>query len=118
RIRRTRRRPAAATRPGQAQSLTRHRTGPPARPHDQTQDLADKLNAAGLTTGHGRPFDIAAVQWIRHAYRIPAPNPYTNGEISVADAARRLSSSTGVFAVAVATRWTVDRLNCRVAAAG
>jgi hypothetical protein len=27
-------------------------------PTTQTQDLADKLNAAGLTTGHGRPFDI------------------------------------------------------------
>jgi transposase-like protein len=58
--------------------------------------MADKLNAAGLTTGHGRPFDIAAVQWIRHAYRIPAPNPYTDGEISVADAARRLGCNTGV----------------------
>jgi DNA invertase Pin-like site-specific DNA recombinase len=65
-------------------------------PTTQTQDLADKLNAAGLTTGHGRPFDIAAVQWIRHAYRIPAPNPYTDSEISVADAARRLGCSIGV----------------------
>ncbi len=58
--------------------------------------MADKLNAAGLTTGHGRPFDIAAVQWIRHAYRIPAPTPYAHGEISVADAASRLGCSIGV----------------------
>jgi DNA invertase Pin-like site-specific DNA recombinase len=65
-------------------------------PTTDTREMADKLNAAGLTTGHGRPFDIAAVQWIRHAYRIPAPNPYTDGEISVADAARRLGCSTGV----------------------
>ena len=54
------------------------------------------LNAAGMTTGHGRPFDAKAVQWIRHAYHIPAPNPYTDGEISVADTAERLGVSTGV----------------------
>jgi excisionase family DNA binding protein len=66
-------------------------------PTTDTPDLVDKLNAAGLTTGHGRPFDTAAVQWIRHAYHIPAPNPYTDGEISVADAAARLGTSTGVI---------------------
>src|SRR6185437_2396026 len=59
--------------------------------------LTDKLNAAGLTTGHGRPFDAAAVRWIRHAYHIPAPNPYTSTEISVADAARQLGTSSGVI---------------------
>jgi hypothetical protein len=37
------------------------------------------LNAAGMTTGHGRPFDVKAVQWIRHAYDIPAPAPYGDG---------------------------------------
>ena len=31
-------------------------------PTTPTPELADMLNAAGLTTGHGRPFDIAAVQ--------------------------------------------------------
>ena len=66
-------------------------------PTTDTQALADKLNAAGLTTGQGRPFDVKAVRWIRHAYRIPAPHPYTNGEISVADAARRLGTSSGVI---------------------
>lgn len=66
-------------------------------PTTDTRDMADKLNAAGLTTGHGRPFDLAAVQWIRHAYRIPAPAAYADGEISVADAARRLGTSTGVI---------------------
>ncbi|MBV9139365.1 MAG: recombinase zinc beta ribbon domain-containing protein [Pseudonocardiales bacterium] len=30
-------------------------------PTTDTHDLADTLNAAGLTTGHGRPFDTAAV---------------------------------------------------------
>jgi excisionase family DNA binding protein len=66
-------------------------------PTTDTRDLADKLNATGLTTGHGRPFDTTAVGWIRHAYHIPAPDPYTDGEISVAEAARRLDCSTGVI---------------------
>jgi hypothetical protein len=66
-------------------------------PSTDTRDLADKLNAAGLTTGHGRAFDAAAVQWIRHAYHVPAPTPYAHGEISVADAARRLGCSIGVI---------------------
>ena len=56
-------------------------------PTTPTAELADLLNAAGLTTGTGAPFDVKAVQWIRHAYHVPAPNPYADGEISVADAA-------------------------------
>jgi DNA invertase Pin-like site-specific DNA recombinase len=66
-------------------------------PTTPTAALADQLNAAGLTTGNGRPFDAKAVQWIRHAYHIPAPAPYADGEISVAGAARRLGCSTGVI---------------------
>ena len=65
-------------------------------PTTATAELAELLNAAGLTTGHGRPFDVKAVQWIRHAYHIPAPAPYADGEISVADVAARLGCSTGV----------------------
>jgi excisionase family DNA binding protein len=60
-------------------------------------ELAGQLNAAGLTTGRGRPFDAKAVQWIRHAYNIPAPAPYADGEISVTEAARQLGCSTGVI---------------------
>ena len=60
-------------------------------------ELAERLNAAGLTTGHGHPFDVKAVQWIRHAYHIPAPPQYAASEISVAEAARRLGCSTGVI---------------------
>ena len=66
-------------------------------PTTDTRDLAGRLNAAGLTTGHGKPFDVAAVQWIRHAYKIPAPNPYDPGELSVAQAAGQLGCSTGVI---------------------
>jgi DNA invertase Pin-like site-specific DNA recombinase len=84
--------PAAATRsPAAAVELVR-RLGPTT----DARQLADRLNAAGLTTGHGRSFDAAAVQWIRHAHHIPAPDPYAAGEISVAEAARRLGCSTGV----------------------
>src|SRR6266702_2940381 len=62
-----------------------------------TAELAGQLNAAGLVTGHGRPFDAKAVQWIRHACNIPAPAPYAASEISVAEAARQLGCSTGVI---------------------
>ena len=44
-----------------------------------------------------KPIDIEAVQWIRHAYKIPVPDPYRPGEISVAEAARRAGCSTSVI---------------------
>jgi DNA invertase Pin-like site-specific DNA recombinase len=66
-------------------------------PSTPTAELARQLNAAGLTTGNGRPFDVKAVQWIRHAYGIPAPEPYADGEVSVAEAAGKLDCSTGVI---------------------
>jgi DNA invertase Pin-like site-specific DNA recombinase len=66
-------------------------------PVTPTAELAAELNAAGLVTGNGRPFDVKAVQWIRHAYHIPAPAACTDGEISVAEAARRLGCSASVI---------------------
>ena len=66
-------------------------------PTTSNDELVTRLNAAGHLTGHGRPFDIDAVQWIRHAYKIPVPDPYGPGEISVAEAARRLGCSSGVI---------------------
>ena len=66
-------------------------------PATSNDELVTRLNAGGHRTGHGRPFDIDAVQWIRHAYKIPVPDPYGPGEISVAEAARRLGCSTGVI---------------------
>ena len=66
-------------------------------PVTPTAELAGQLNAAGLTTGNGCPFDVKAVQWIRHAYRIPAPAAYADGEISTAQAARQLGCSTAVI---------------------
>jgi len=64
-------------------------------PVTPTAELAAQLNAAGMVTGNGRPFDVKAVQWIRHAYAIPAPAPHQDGEISVDDAAGRLGCSAG-----------------------
>ncbi len=66
-------------------------------PVTPTAELAAQLNAAGLVTGHGRPFDVKAIQWIRHAYHIPAPATCANGEISAAEAASQLGCSTGVI---------------------
>ena len=66
-------------------------------PLTPTAELARQLNAAGLATGNGRPFDIHAVQWIRHVHNIPAPAPYPPGEISVPDAARQLRFITWVI---------------------
>ena len=37
-------------------------------------DLAAILAQRGSLTRAGRPFDIKAVQWVRHAYQIP-PRP-------------------------------------------
>jgi hypothetical protein len=48
-------------------------------PVTSNDELARRLNSAGHRTGHGRPFDITAVQWIRHAYKIPVPDPYRPG---------------------------------------
>ena len=55
------------------------------------EDVVAELNAARLTTGTGRPFDVAAVRWLRFAYRIPSPPPpLAHGELAVADVAARL----------------------------
>ncbi len=59
-------------------------------------ELVEHLNTARLRTGMGRAFDVAAVQWVRYAYKIPSPDCYAAGEIGVADAATRLGCSTGI----------------------
>ena len=65
-------------------------------PVTSNPDLVTLLAQHGYRTGAGRPFDIKAVQWVRHAYQIPSPSAYRDAEISVADAARRLGCSPGV----------------------
>lgn len=58
-------------------------------------DLAERLNSAGHTTGAGRPFTNDAVSSLRHYHHIPPPGLLEPGEITVAEAARRLGVSHG-----------------------
>jgi len=56
-------------------------------------ELVAELSAAGFLTGSGRPFDVAAVRWIRYAHRIaspPEPPFLVPGELTVEDVAARL----------------------------
>jgi DNA invertase Pin-like site-specific DNA recombinase len=78
--------------PSPAAELIR-RLGPTAG----NDDLVAILNQHGYRTGAGRPFDVKAVQWVRHAYKIPVPPAVAAGEVSVKDAAARLGCSIGVI---------------------
>jgi excisionase family DNA binding protein len=64
------------------------------------EELVAKLAGAGLSTGAKRPFNIAAVRWIRYAHHIPSPTPpsvLAPGEMTVADVAARLGVADGVI---------------------
>jgi DNA invertase Pin-like site-specific DNA recombinase len=54
--------------------------------------LAKTLNAQGFRTGKGHQFDIKAVRWLRHAFKIRAPRTQClrDGEITIKQAAARL----------------------------
>jgi DNA invertase Pin-like site-specific DNA recombinase len=56
------------------------------------EELAATLNQHGHRTGKGHPFDVKAVRWIRHAYKIRAPRTQClrDGEITIKQAAARL----------------------------
>ena len=78
-------------------------------PVTSNTDLIAILAQRGYLTGAGRPFDIKAIQWVRHAYQVPAPSPYRDAEISVADAAQRLGCSPGVVYYWIETRQLASR---------
>jgi excisionase family DNA binding protein len=64
------------------------------------EELVAELAAAGLSTGAGRPFNVAAVRWMRYAHAIPAPPAPTllaPGELTVAEVAARLGVADGVI---------------------
>jgi DNA invertase Pin-like site-specific DNA recombinase len=64
------------------------------------KELAAELAGAGLSTGAGRPFNAAAVRWIRHAHSIPSPPPpafLAPGELTVAAVAAQLGVADGVI---------------------
>jgi DNA invertase Pin-like site-specific DNA recombinase len=60
------------------------------------ENVVAALNVAGFTTGAGRPFDVAAVRWLRYAHRIPSPSPLAQEEVTVADVAASLGIAEGV----------------------
>jgi excisionase family DNA binding protein len=61
------------------------------------QQLVAALTDAGLRTGVGRPFDPAAVAWVRHAHDIPTPPRIVLAadELTVTQVAKRLGVSDG-----------------------
>jgi DNA invertase Pin-like site-specific DNA recombinase len=79
--------------PAEAIELTRQL----AATHTNAQ-IAERLNAAGLTAGTGGPFAATHVQWIRWRHKIPYPATMAQaGEITVGQLAERLAVSTGVI---------------------
>lgn len=79
------------------------------------EDIARELNAAGLRTGLGRPFDVTAVRWVRHAHRVPsAHDDKAPDELTIPEAAARLGVRQSVI-----HRWVhVGRLATRRTASG
>lgn len=81
-----------------------HRTPPKAvelvrRLADRSDaEIAAELRVAGSLTGTSRPFDVAAVRWVRYAHDIPSPvrSPLAPGELSVREVATRLGVSQNV----------------------
>jgi excisionase family DNA binding protein len=64
------------------------------------EELVAELTRAGLSTGAGRPFNMAAVRWMRYAHAIPAPPPppfLAHGELTVTEVAARLRVADGVI---------------------
>ncbi|HYU84294.1 MAG TPA: recombinase family protein [Kribbellaceae bacterium] len=72
-------------------------------------DIACRLNAAGHTTGAGRPFDNDVVASLRHYHQIPPPGLLEHGEVTVADIADRLGISHGAVIHWIARGWLVAR---------
>ena len=60
------------------------------------EEIVTALAIAGFSTGTGRPFDVAAVRWLRHVHRIQVPSPLAAGEVTVADIAASLGITEGV----------------------
>jgi DNA invertase Pin-like site-specific DNA recombinase len=100
-------RPAAAagrrTPPGAVDLITR------LGPTTSNDDLVAELAAAGLTTGVGRPFDVKAVQWTRHAYHVPSPRLDQDGEVTVAEVARRVGVTANAVYYWIANHQLVAR---------
>jgi excisionase family DNA binding protein len=60
-------------------------------------EIADQLNADGLRTGKGLPFNDHAVRHIRRAHNIPATPLPNDGQLTVDEIGERLGVSPGVI---------------------
>ena len=60
------------------------------------EEIAAALITAGFSTGTGRPFDVAAVRWLRHVHKIQVPSPLAPEEVTVADVAATFGITEGV----------------------
>ena len=72
-------------------------------------DIAERLNAAGYTTGAGRPFDRMAVANLRHYHQVPPAGLLEEGELTVADIAGRIGISHGAVIHWIARGWLPAR---------
>jgi DNA invertase Pin-like site-specific DNA recombinase len=73
------------------------------------RDIADRLNAAGYTTGAGRPFDNDAIASLRHYHHVQQPKLLEEGEVTVAEIARRLGVTHGAVIHWIARGWLPAR---------
>jgi hypothetical protein len=74
-------------------------------PDNTNAQIAEQLNAGGMRTGTGIPFDEKAVRWLRWRYRIlPGPEQQLrHGEVTVAQLAQRLGVAHSVIYAWIAT---------------
>ena len=72
-------------------------------------ELAQRLRRAGYKTGVGRPFDCDAVTSVRNSYGIPKPQLLQDGEVTVADVARRLGIDHGSVVYWIHRGWLPAR---------
>ena len=68
-------------------------------PHRTNAELLAELDAAGLRTGAGRPFDLKSVRWLRSQHKIPSPPRALprDGELTVDQLAEQLGISRGAI---------------------
>ena len=69
--------------------------------HTNTQ-IVEQLDAAGMRTSTGLPFDEKAVRWLRWRYRI-GPSQPRDGELTVTQVAERFGISDGTVYAWIAT---------------
>jgi DNA invertase Pin-like site-specific DNA recombinase len=77
--------------------------------HLSNHDLAERLSTAGHRTGAGRPFDGRAVANLRHYHQVPATTLLQEGELTVAEVARRLDVGHGAVLHWIKRGWLPAR---------